>query len=54
MSWETVAQVVLIMFMATVFLVFLMSVFSAIQNAKAKRDIELWQAGLVPKGWKVK
>jgi hypothetical protein len=52
MSWETVAQVVLIMFMASVFLSLLMAVFTAMQDARARRNIKLYEAGLMPKGWR--
>ena len=52
MSWETVAQVVLIMFMASVFLTLLMAVFTVVQDAKVKRNIKLYEAGLMPKGWR--
>lgn len=54
MSWELVAQVVLIMFMATVFITLLMAIASAMQDAKVKRNIKLWEAGLTPKGWRSK
>jgi hypothetical protein len=51
MTWETTAMIILIMFMATVFITLLSAVFSAAANAKAKRNIELYKAGLMPKGW---
>lgn len=54
MSWELVAQVVLIMFMATVFITLLMAIASAMSDAKVKRQIKLHEAGLVPKGWRKK
>lgn len=54
MSWELVAQVVLVMFMATVFITLLMAIGSAMSDAKVKRQIKLWEAGLVPKGWRQK
>ena len=46
MTWELVAQITIIMFMATVFIVLIMAIASAIADGRAKREIMLREAGI--------
>ncbi len=51
MSWELVAQIAVIAFIASVFVVLMVLLTTAYQDGKNKRDIATYKAGLLPKGW---
>lgn len=52
MTWELVAQIVILMVATVILSALMMAIVSANRDAKVKRDIQLYEAGLMPKGWK--
>lgn len=54
MTWDIVAMIAVVAFVAAVLSIVVALLVSVIMDAKTKRDVRLWEAGLVPKGWTVK
>lgn len=52
MTWEFVAQIAALVLLALLSALILTGIVLATKTAKTKRDIQLYEAGLMPKGWK--